>query len=277
MSLLSQKEILNLKLSCIKAPQLRTLATELDIFNKGNGAEIIKRILERQPNEKIINEFIKRKYAETIQERRSIISDTDLKKELMNVKTFSWGAVQGQLDQKIQAEYVRRFVKYDELLNNVKAKLHGDVTNYVICTWYNHWTTVLIEEHIGLHSKVVPTVKNVKGVDIFFGSQPFDLKVTYLPRGYEPMNAIKNPTDLAIWMYENQGEQRFGADNRLFVILLDRGNLERSWEIKRDFDLIFKKIDTFFEKETVSKEDEIVFTFRKKTYTTVAKVLIIVK
>lgn len=78
-------------------------------------------------------------------------------------------------------------------------------------------------------------------------------------------------------MYENQGAQRFGADNRFFVVLLDKENPQRSWELKRDFALVFQKIDNFFGKETVSKDDEIVFTFGKKTYTAVTKVLIITK
>lgn len=82
---------------------------------------------------------------------------------------------------------------------------------------------------------------------------------------------------MAIWMYENQGAQRFGADNRLFVILLDRDNPEKSWELKRSFDLVFDKIDRFFDTQPVSEKDEIVFTFRKRTYTTVSKVLIITK
>ena len=65
-------------------------------------------------------------------------------------------------------------------------------------------------------------------------------------------------------MYENQGTQRFGSDNRLFVVLMDKDNPERSWELKRDFNLVFQKIDNFFDKETVSEKDEIVFTFGKK-------------
>jgi len=271
MPLLSKKEVLNLKLGCIPLPHLKMLAENLGISNKGSATETIKRVLESQPNEKVIDEFIKEKYTERIQERISIISDEDLKKELLKVKTFSWGVVQGQLDQKIQTEYVRRIVRYEDLLNNVKAKLHDDVTNYVICTWFNHWTTVLIEEYISTHSKVIPTIKNIKGIDIFFDGQPFDLKITYLPRGYNPMDAIKNPSDLAVWMYENQGAQRFGADNRLFAVLLDKDNPERSWELKRDFALVFQKIDNFFNKEKVSKGDEIVFTFRRKTYTAVTK------
>jgi len=278
MPFLSQREVLNLKLSCIPQPQLKTLAQILGINDKGSATEIIKRLIESKPDEKVIDEFIKEKYfEEKVQKRRSLISDDELKRELLKVKTFSWGVVQGQLDQKIQAEYVRRFVRYEELLNNVKAKLHDDVTNYVICTWFNHWTTVLIEEHISTHAKVVPTIKNVKGIDIFFDGQPFDLKVTYLPREYNPIDAIRDPYRLAIWLYENQGAQRFGADNRLFVILLDKDNPERSWELKRDFPLVFKRIDEFFNTETVSEKDEIVFTFNRRTYTAVAKVLIITK
>ncbi len=275
--MLSQKEVLKLKLSCIPLAQLQVLAINLGISNTGSTSVIIKRILEKHPDEEVIDKFIKQKYREKIQERRAIISDEDLKKELLKVKTFSWGVVQGQLDQKIQTEYVRRIVRYEDLLNNVKAKLHNDVTNYVICTWFNHWTTVLIEEHIGTHKNVIPTIKNIKGIDIFFAGQPFDLKVTYLPREYNPTNAIKKPSDLAIWMYENQGAQRFGADNRLFVVLLDKENPEKSWELKRNFDLVFQKIDDFFDKGTVSKKDEIVFTFGRKTFTTVTKILLITK
>ena len=143
--------------------------------------------------------------------------------------TFLGNIVQGQLDQKIQAE------------------------------------------------KVIPAIKNIKGIDIFFDGQPFDLKVTYLPRDYDPIYAVENPKELAIWMYENQGAQRFGADNRFFVILLDKENPEKSWELKRDFALVFQKIDNFFDREIVSKDDEIVFAFGKKTYTAISKVLMITK
>ena len=277
MPLLSQKEVLKLKLSSIPVSQLGELALSMNISDAGTGADLIKRLLVHSINEKIVDKFIKQKFAEDIQRREVMISDDDLKEELMKVKNFHWGVVQGQLDQKIQTEYVRRFVRYDDLLNSVKAQLHEDVTNYVICTWFNHWTTVLIEEHISTHSKVVPTLKNIKGIDIFFDGQPFDLKVTYLPRDYKADDALQNPKDLAVWMYENQGAQRFGADNRFFVVLLDKDNPERSWELKRDFSLVFQKIDAFFQHEVVSKDDEVVFTFGKGTYTAVSKVFMITK
>lgn len=275
MPLFSQKEVINLKLNSIPTEDLRNLAKNLGVRNDGNTTDIIKRLIDINDVDKDIDIFIKNQYNLKINARRKLINDDDLIKELYKVKKFSWGIVQGQLDQKIQAEYVRKIVRYDEVISNVKSKLHNDVTSYVICTWYNHWTTVLIEEHISQHKKVLPTIKNIKGIDIFFNGQPFDLKITYLPRGYDEQEAVKNPQKLAIWLYENQGAQRFGADNRLFVILLDTRNPEESWKLKRNFDLVFSKIDEFFDKEKVSQTDEVVFSFGKNTYTTVSKVLII--
>lgn len=277
MSLYSPKEVLNLKLSAIPAPMLQDLANQLGVSSTGTAAQIIKRVLATEENEETINRFIKQMYLQRISERRSLISDDDLKQELFKVKTFAWGIVQGQIDRKIQSEYVRRIVRYNDLVNSVRSKLHDDITNYVICSWFNHWTTVLIEEHISAHKSVIPTLKPIKGTDIFFDGQPFDLKVTYLPRNYDSASAKKNPTELAVWMYENQGEQRFGDDNRLFVVLFDTKNPDSSWELKRDFALVFNRIDTFFDREKIKAGDEIAFTFKGKSYTAVTKVLLITK
>ena len=273
--LVSEKELTNLKLKAVKADDLKELAASVGVEPKGSAGDLIKKLIGLPQNK--IDSFIKTKYQAQVKERQKLISDSELVKEVQKVTDFNWGVVQGQLDQKIQAEYVRKFFRYQDLISGVKSKLHDDVTSYVIATWYNHWTTVLIEDHIGLHPKIVPTLKNNFGVDIFFGGQPFDLKTTYLPRGYPIDEAIKNPRQLAIWMYENQGAQRFGADNRLFVILADKNKLDQSWKLKRDFDFVFGKIDQFFNDATVSPKDELVFTFKKKTYTTISKVLIITK
>lgn len=270
-------QITNLKLSSIPLVELKRLARSLNIPTNHSSVKIIKSILNVNPTSEKIDSFIKNLFLEKIQQRRNRISDEELKLELKKVKHFSWGVIQGNLDQKVQTEYVRKFIKYEEVINAVKNKLHNDVTNYVICSWFNHWTTVLIEEHIGLHPKVVPTIKNIKGIDLFFENQPFDLKVTYLPKNFDPETAINNPKELAVWMYENQGAQRFGSDNRIFIILLDRNEPEKSWELKRDFELVFNKIDQFFNQEKVTKDDEIVFSFKRKTYSALTKVLIITK
>ena len=279
MPLFSNKQLLNLKLSSIKSENLKELADNLGISPKGSASEIIKRILEMLPlpPENIIDAFIKTLYLQKIQERKELISDADLRNEVSKVKNFAWSTTQGGLDQKIQKEFVRRYCHYDDLINHVKLTLHDDVTNYAICSWYNHWTTVYIEEHIGAHPKVIPTIKNIKGIDLFFAGQPFDLKITYIPKEYNIANALQNPLDLAVWMYENQGAERFGADNRIFIILLDKENPAKSWELKRNFELIFSEIDAFFSKDNISAQDEIAFTYHKKSYTTIAKVLMITK
>lgn len=277
MPLLSPKEVLNLKLNSIPKEQLKTLAFSLSLSGQGSAADIIKELITTNPDEEYVNQFIKNEYAKRVEKRRARISDEDLQHELKKVNEFSWGVVQGQLDQKIQSQYVRQIVTYDDLISSVAAELHDEITNYVICTWFNHWTTTLIEEHISSHQRVIPTIKNVKGVDLFFDGQPFDLKTTGLPRNYDPNTALESPSDLAIWMYENQGAQRFGSDNRLFVVLFDKENPDLSWQLKRDYDLVFTAIDDFFNKEEVSSDDEIVFTFAKKTYTAISKVLLITK
>ncbi|MGB9876707.1 MAG: hypothetical protein ACPLPS_02975 [bacterium] len=277
MPIYSSKEVLRLKLSCMLLPHLRELCEKLNIETTAKAKDMINKITQYPlvEVENAIDEFIKEKYKEKVEKRRAIISDEELKRELAKVKEFSWGVIQGQLDQKIQTEYVRKFCRYEELLESVKQKLHHEISSYVICTWYNHWTTVLIEEHISSHPRVVPALKNVKGIDLFFSGQPFDLKVTYLPRGYDIVRAKDNPKELAKWMYEHQGEQRFGEENRFYVVLCNEKNPEESWKLKRDFPFVFKAIDDFLDRENVSRKDELEFTYKKKTYKSLAKILII--
>ena len=277
MPLLSRMEVIRLKLETLGVPSLRELCVRMGLDRSGNSSDLIKKVLANNPSPQMVAQFIKDKYLAIISERQNLITTGELKVELEKVKEFSWGVVQGQLDAKIQAEFVRKYVRYDELIRNIKRELHDEVTSYVICTWYNHWTTVLIEEYISQHRKVIPALKKVKGVDIFFDGQPFDLKTTYLPREYDYSQAIANPKNLIVWLYENQGAQRFGADNRLFVVLYDSQNPEDSWKLKRDFGLIENKIDAFFDTERVSANDEIVFSFQRKTYTAISKLLFIVK
>lgn len=181
------------------------------------------------------------------------------------------------MDNKIQVRFVRKYVKFQELIRNIESELYSEVKSYVICTWYNHWTTVLLEDAISQHPKVIPTLKNKKGIDLFFDGQPFDLKITYLPKEYDYKKALKDPKSLAIWSYKNQGAQRFGSDNRLFVILYDSKTPEDSWKLKRDINFIRTEITKFFNTEKVTRSDEIVFTFDNRTYSAVTKILFLIK
>jgi hypothetical protein len=277
LGLLSQTEVLRLKLSTIPAPLLKDLGRKVGVVGNGAG-NLIKNIIVSNIDEQELDAFIKQEYAKKAKERQSVIPDADLLGELNRVRHFKWGIEQGQLDNKIQVQFVRQYPRYDDLVSNVEKTLYESVKDYVICSWYNFWSTVIIEDIISTHPRVVPTLKNIKGVDLFFDGQPFDLKITYMPKGYSsPEEASESPRKLAVWLYENQGAQRFGADNRLFVVLHDTENADESWRIKRDIDFVKQNINKFLESQSVSKEDEIVFTFQKRTYTTITKILLVAK
>ena len=55
---------------------------------------------------------------------------------------------------------------------------------YVLCSWYNHWTSIIIEDIFRDHPSVLPAIGLIKKIDFFIRDVPFDLKVTYFPEGY---------------------------------------------------------------------------------------------
>ena len=55
---------------------------------------------------------------------------------------------------------------------------------YVQCSWYNHWTSIIIEDIFKDQQGVTPAVGKIKKIDFFIDEVPFDLKVTYLPEGF---------------------------------------------------------------------------------------------
>ncbi len=277
MALLSQTEVFRLKLDTIPVALLKALGRRKGVAGNTSG-DLIKGIIASDLSGEDLDAFIKLNYAGKAKERRSHISDAELLNELRKVQHFKWGIEQGQLDNKIQVQFVRQYPRYDDLIRGVEKKLYESVKGYVVCSWYNFWSTVIIEDAISAHPKVVPTLKNKKGVDLFFAGQPFDLKITYMPKGYpHPEEAVTDPRKLVVWLYENQGAQRFGADNRLFVVLHDTGNPDESWRIKQEIDFVKKKVNSFFDSQTVSEKDEVVFTFQKRTYTAIAKILLVAR
>lgn len=269
-------EVTNLKLKAVPVKDLRELARELQVSGKGKYGEIAARLLGQNPA--VIDAFIKRKYAARVTERqRSLITDAELLGELRQVDAIEWGVEQGQLDGKIQRDYVRRFTRYNDLVRGVESRLHCEITGYAVASWYNHWSTVLIEDHISQHPNVVPTIKNVKGIDLFFQNHPFDLKVTYLPKEYEPDSAIAEPAQLARWLYEHQGAQRFGDENRLYIVLIDTADPAQSWKLKRAVDLVYPQIDAFLDAATVGESDVLPFVYSGQSYTPRCKILLVTR
>ena len=38
---------------------------------------------------------------------------------------------------------------------------------YVLCSWYNHWTSIVIEDVFRDHPAVLPAIGQVKKIDFF--------------------------------------------------------------------------------------------------------------
>ena len=90
-------------------------------------------------------------------------------------------------------------------------------------------------------------------------------------------DAQNNPVELMTWLYANQGEMRFGAENRLFVVLADSTDMSQSWKMKRAFTLIEPKVQSYLEAFTNQSLKKIDFTFKKQNYTSLADIIFVVK
>lgn len=268
--------------------------------------------------------------------------------ELYKLQNFEWGGdYKNSLDKYLVSHYVKAIQSYDELTSKVDNEISHVVKGYVLNSWYNHWSSILIEHIFKSHKIVLPTVGQIKSVDFFINQIPFDLKVTYFPaeflkeqrkiKGYpveltylkskakefgisfdkeaksseihyeiseklkdrntketlEVLNSIKqenlsivndcikNPKLLAKWLYENQGEMRFGSENRLFLVLIDKEDFSASWKLKRNLDLlkpaIFGYLDTFGTKSLNDMKIEFTYQGKSKVYKTYADIIFVMK
>lgn len=268
--------------------------------------------------------------------------------ELYKLKNFEWGGDhQNSLDKYLVSRYVKVLKSYDTLVSKLESEISSAVQGYVLNSWYNHWSSILIEHIFKSHPSVLPTVGQIKSVDFFIKDTPFDLKVTYLPAEYikqkrkekgfpveltylkqmackngiaynkkskpadiyyeivekmkdrgdascaKVLNILKdqkleilcdaqaNPKMLATWLYENQGEMRFGSENRLFLVLVDTDDFAGSWKLKRNLDLLKPTIFSFLEDfiNTPISDLKIEFTFKDKpqTFTALTDVIFVIK
>lgn len=91
--------------------------------------------------------------------------------------------------------------------------------------------------------------------------------------------AISNPRELIKNLYEKQGEMRFDASNRLFLILVDSTDYDSSWKLRRNLDLlkptIGKYLDGFASKDI--KELKTTFVYADKEYSCLADCVFVSK
>ena len=292
----------------------------------------------------LLNEYIEKT-------NKNLLAALDIKKlvsELYKLKSFDWGGdYQNSLDKYLVSRYVKVLQSYDTLVSKFETEISTAVQGYVLNSWYNHWSSILIEHLFKSHKALLPTVGQIKHVDFFIGNIPFDLKVTYLPAGYiktrrkelgypveltylkakakelkidfdkkakhtdiyyeiveklkdkgtkecnsvieilkkEELQILKeakeNPHGLAKWLYENQGEMRFGSENRLFLVLVDTNDITGSWKLKRNMSLlkpvIDNYLDSFAEKHIADLKIDFKYKGRPQKFTALTDVIFVIK
>ncbi|PKP43752.1 MAG: hypothetical protein CVT95_11830, partial [Bacteroidetes bacterium HGW-Bacteroidetes-12] len=92
-----------------------------------------------------INDFINVKYQE---ERATRIDNQDyLVDQLTRLQHFDWGGSFGNsLEKNIVNNYVKKIQSYDLINEEIEGSLLSSLRGYTLNSWYNHWTSILIED-----------------------------------------------------------------------------------------------------------------------------------
>ena len=93
--------------------------------------------------------------------------------------------------------------------------------------------------------------------------------------------ARANPHRLAKWLYENQSPGRFGAENRIFLVLVDTDDFAESWKLKRNMDLLKPVINNYLDSFAGGNiaDFRIKFNYqdRPQTFTALTDIVFVVK
>lgn len=309
--------------------------------NQGTN-DLIEEISNNPKTEKVIDNFIDSKFQDERKERKTY--EDKLISELYKLKIFDWGGLyQNNLERTIVDNYIKKIKNYDLLMDKVDNEIHESLKGYVLCSWFNHWTSILIEDIFKGHNRVLPVIGLIKKVDFFIDQIPFDLKVTYFPDGFMALKrkenglkpeltalkqiarenkinfdssqknkfllselltrlseshlgsvkkaissfhkirweiieeTMKNKKELIQWLYEEQGERRFDSANRLFLVLIDKNNLDESWKLKRNIDFLKEGVSSYLDEFKLHNDFKIIFNWQDEKYTSISDALFIVK
>ena len=170
--------------SLSRKDQMEFLINKADLdFGAASSREWLKLLYEAKLTEDLINLSIQELYRTERSKRRA--KEDNLINELYKVSSFDWGGLhQNSLEKTIVDNYVKKITSFDALSNAIDNELHNSMRAYVLASWYNHWTSIIIEDIFKDHKKVTPAIGLIKKIDFFVADKPFDLKVTYLPEGY---------------------------------------------------------------------------------------------
>lgn len=268
------------------------------------------------------------------------VDEDKVRTALHKINAYEWGGDHNNsLDQYLVRRYVKVISDYDTLQKKA-TEIQANAWNFVQTSWYNNWTSYLIESIFKKHERVLSAIGEIKSVDFFIDKYPIDLKVTYFPNEFmekklkdkignkelawlkkeaKKVNispdkglsdaeqltflkeelenhghsniidaltkhkqkiideACKHPEELMKWLYENQSARLFGAENRLFLVLVDTKDMKQSWKMKRAFTLIKPTVKRYLDSFNDDSLKEITFKFNQKKYTSLSDIIFIIK
>ena len=144
------------------------------------------------------------------------IDEAKLKADLYKVQHYAWGGDQNNsLDKHFVSRYVKVISNYDDLVSK-QTEIADNAWHYVQTSWYNNWTSYLIESLFKRHEKVISAVGEIKSLDFFIDNNPIDLKVTFFPNQYmdEKLKDKLGKKELT-WLKQKAKEVGITVDNTL--------------------------------------------------------------
>lgn len=268
------------------------------------------------------------------------VDEDKVRTALHKINAYEWGGDHNNsLDQYLVKRYVKVISDYDTLQKKAN-EIQANAWNFVQTSWYNNWTSYLIESICKKHKRVLSAIGEIKSVDFFIDNYPIDLKVTYFPNEFMEkklkekignkelawlkkeakkvnispdknlsdaeqltslkeelenhghsniidaltkykqkiiVDARKHPKELIKWLYENQSARLFGAENRLFLVLVDTKDMKQSWKMKRAFTLIEPTVNNYLDSFKAHSLKKINFKFNQKNYTSLSDIIFITK
>ena len=89
--------------------------------------------------------------------------------QLSRLQNFDWGGSHGNnLEKNIVDNYVKKIQSFERMNEEIEGNLLISLRGYTLNSWYNHWTSIIIEDLFKEHPNVLPTIGLVKKIDFFY-------------------------------------------------------------------------------------------------------------